>query len=130
MTPLLAVEVDNNAIMVGVVGALGILLGLYSKARALEKSIRTGDKIELKQPVDVEIKERPMTVPMHEAACGPLHQRVSVLERDVRFIRAKMETDKQEIIGAGETRVVELHRRINGIPHEVIALLKDTKGLI
>jgi hypothetical protein len=55
---------------------------------------------------------------------------VGTLENDVRVIRLKMEADKHEIINSGSERVKDLHRRIDGIPGQVIALLKDTKGLI
>jgi hypothetical protein len=82
------------------------------------------------QPFSVALEKEPLTVTAHKELCGPLHQRVGVLENDVRMIRHKMEADKQEIIQSGEDRVKELHRRLDGLPHQVIALLKDTKGLI
>lgn len=82
------------------------------------------------QPFDVRVKDRALTVKDHENLCGPLHQRVGVLESDVRGLRAKMESDKDEIIKSGEERVKSLHARIDGVPAQLIALLRDTKGLI
>ncbi|MEI6492043.1 MAG: hypothetical protein WCO94_05805 [Verrucomicrobiota bacterium] len=116
---LAAVEIDNNQLMVAIIGAIGILIGLYSKARALEKSIRTGDKVELKQPVDVMLAAKPFTRDDHNAVCGPLHQRVGVLENDVRAIRSTMARDKSEIIDAGETRMRKIHERVDTVLHAV-----------
>jgi polyhydroxyalkanoate synthesis regulator phasin len=91
----------------------------------------------LGQPIKFTQEEKVMTEAAHIAACKPLHHRVDVLESDVRAIRAKMDLDKHEIIQAGEERVSHLHRRIDGLkndiaaqPAQIVALLKDTKGLI
>ena len=114
-----AIEVDNNQLMVAVIGVLGTLFALYSKMRAWEKSVRTGDKVELKQPLDVMVQSRPFTKDDHSAICGPLHVRVGVLESDVRAIRAKMDQDKTEIIDAGETRMRKIHERVDTVLHAV-----------
>jgi hypothetical protein len=82
-------------------------------------------------------KDKPLSVGGHDAICGPLHQRVGVLESDVREIRLKMDTDKREIITAGEDRMHEINLRLNQLgaeianaPAKTVAMLKDTKGLL
>jgi hypothetical protein len=85
----------------------------------------------------VDSKDKPLSVGGHDAICGPLHQRVGVLESDVRAIRLKMEADKREIITAGEDRMHEINLRLNQLateianaPAKTVAMLKDTKGLL
>jgi len=82
------------------------------------------------QPFEVTMQDKPLTKSGHEAICGPLHVRVGALENRTDRIERKMEEDKNEMLKAGEVRAKDLHRRIDGIPAQVIALLKDTKGLI
>lgn len=132
MIPLLAAEVDNNVLMGGMVGTFALLFGLYLKVRAWEKSVRgEGEKREIgPQPFEVRMHDVPLTLGGHREICGPLIRRVGALENDVRMIRLKMEADKTEIISAGEERAKDMHRRIDNLPHQIIALLKDTKGLI
>lgn len=136
-TPLLAMEISNNELMMGLVTVISLLAGLFWKFRDVEKSLRTGDKVTLNQPVEIDLKERAMTHKDHEALCGPMGQRVSVLEGDVREIRSQMKSDKREIIKAGDDRVASLKDEINDLRHDVnsapartVALLRDTKGLI
>lgn len=122
MIPLLStLEIDNNQLMVAVIGAIGILLGLYNKMRAWEKSLRGEAETRQigPQPFEVNIKEKPLTQAGHDAICGPLHQRVGVLESDVRAIRLKMDADKSEIIDAGETRMRKIHERVDTVLHAV-----------
>ncbi len=137
ITPILAVEIDNNQLGMGMITIFALLFGLYLKLRGWETSIRTGGKVELKQPVDVAIKKDPLTRGEHEALCVPLHQRVTVLESDVREIRSQMKADKREIISAGDDRVAvlreelnDLRKDVNSAPARTVALLRDTKGLI
>jgi hypothetical protein len=42
-----------------------------------------------------------------------MDRRVGVLENDIKMIRHKMESDKTEIIAAGEDRSIKIHDRIN-----------------
>jgi len=80
----------------------------------------------IQQPLHTVTEEKPMTVPMHEAACSPLHHRVGALESDVRMIRLKMDADKNEIISSGEERAVAIHNRIN----VAIEKLGELKGQV
>lgn len=82
------------------------------------------------QPFEVSMTEGSLTVGLHREFCKPLQRRVTDLEVEVRTIKKKMELDKGEIIAAGEDRANALHTRIDGIPAKIIAILKDTKGLI
>lgn len=120
MIPLLGVEIDNNTLMgaggAGFLGIIGLLLALDRKAKNyIHDAINQkppGREI-LGQPVRVALDEKVMTEKAHQAVCGSLHQRVGVLENDVRSIRIKMDADKSEIIDAGEDRAVKIHDRIN-----------------
>ncbi len=89
------------------------------------------------QPFSVALEKEPLTVNAHKELFGPLDQRVGVLESDVRMIRHKMEADKQEIIQAGEERLHEIRADIREVrkdmsaqPAQIVALLKNTKGLL
>lgn len=121
-----------------IVMAIGVVVLLGNGVTAWAVLTGKGQKRELgPQPFEVTMKEKPLSVAGHEALCGPLHKRVGVLEEDVRAIRAKMDLDKHEIIQSGEERVSHLHCRIDGLkddiaaqPAQIVALLKNTKGLI
>ena len=125
-------EVVEALSMAKWVGVFALLFGVYMKVRTWEKSLKgDGEARQVgPQPFEVTLREKGLTKADHDALCGPLHQRVGVLESDVRAIRKKMDADKNELLTAGEERAKDLHKRIDGIPHQVIALLKDTKGLI
>ena len=137
MIPLLGIEIDNNQLFgAGALGTLGLFLFLMKFNAMLKTYIREtnnqkpeGREI-LGQPVKISIDDKLMTEGSHKAICGSLHHRVGALESDVRMIRLKMDADKNEIISSGEERAKDLHRRIDGLPHQIIALLKDTKGLL
>jgi hypothetical protein len=128
MTPLLAIEIDNNQIFVAVVGVLGPIFALYIKVRSWEKSLRgeAEPRHVGPQPFEVSIKEKPLSHSDHDALCGPLHQRVGILENDVRAIRLKMDADKTEIIAAGEMRAHAIHERIN----TVLSAVSEVRGEI
>lgn len=140
-------EIINSLAVI--VPGIAFMFAFYKQASGAKRELVSDIKRELlgeisdrkdsklPQPVHAVLDEKIMTVPMHDAACGPLHARVGVLECDVRAIRHKMETDKHEIIQAGEERVAHLHRRIDGLkddiaaqPAQIVALLKNTKELI
>jgi hypothetical protein len=133
-----AFEADNNtilgALLVGLIifaggllSAMGVIMGWIREVAGVKETTST----EIAgQPIRFVKEDKPMTVGQHTAVCGHLGDRVTKLEGEVKEIRRKMERDKDEIIHSGEERAKDLHRRIDGIPHQVIALLKDTKGLI
>ena len=137
MIPLLAVEITNNQLLAGgAVGTMTVFLFLMKFNAMLKTYIRDvnnqkpeGREI-LGQPIKFSMDEKVMTEGTHRAVYGSLHHRVGALESDVRMIRSKMDADKNEIISSGEERAKDLHRRIDGLPHQIIALLKDTKGLL
>ena len=105
------------------------LVGVVAMVVGAVRSNRT-QKRELQQPVEVEMRDKAMTHGEHKAVCGALHDRVWTLEKRMRRVEDKMDADKQEIISSGEERAAAMHRRIDQIPAQVIALLKDTKGLL
>jgi hypothetical protein len=138
MNPLIAnIEIDNNQLMVAVIGVIGILLGLYSKVRNWEQNIRTGGKVEIKQPLKITQEQALITKSEHADHCAFMERRVSALENRTDRIERKMETDKTEIIHAGQERLEELRAEIREVrkdlhaqPSQIVALLKNMKGLI
>jgi len=133
MMPMIAAEIDNNTLLgAGAVGTLGVFLFLMKFNAALKGYIHDvnnqkpeGREI-LGQPIKFTQEEKVMTEKAHQAVCGALHQRVGVLEGDVRAIRLKMDADKTEIIVAGEARALAIHDRIN----TVLAAVSEVRGEI
>ncbi len=113
---------DLVLLSIAISGVVALVVGAVRANRT--------QKRELQQPVEVEMRDKNMTHGEHKAVCGALHERVGTLEGRMRRIEDRMDQDKQQIIASGEERAVEMHRRIDGIPAQVIALLKDTKGLL
>lgn len=107
-----------------------VLFGVAASVVSMLRMHKTQKREIVEQPISVEQVEKPLTNDHHKVVFSSLHRRVDVLEGDVKALRGKMEMDKVEIISAGETRANELHRRIDAIAPQVIALLKDTKGLL
>lgn len=73
----------------------------------------------------------------HAAHAAEMSRRVSDLEKRMQATEHKMESDKEEIIRAGEKRMHEINREIARVKNDVaatpartIALLKETKGLL
>lgn len=68
---------------------------LYFQLRAWERRISGKiEKIEIQQPVEIVPGQRAVT----QETLAPVIHRVSVLENEVRVIRCKMDSDKQEIL--------------------------------
>ena len=138
MTPLIAnIEIDNNQLMLGVITTICILLGLYIKIRAWEQNIRTGGKVELKQPLKISHEQVLITKQEHADHCAFMERRVSALENRTDRMERKMETDKTEIIHAGAERLEELRAEIREVrkdlqaqPSQIVALFKNMKGLL
>lgn len=133
-----AFEVDNNTLMLGILAALVVATGGLLAALAQIKTwIR--EVAGVKETASMDIAGQPIQVEMarqfttresfqKHAELNRMHH--EKIELRVAALERKLESDKDQIIAAGEDRANELHRRIDAIPHQVIALLKDTKGLI
>jgi hypothetical protein len=143
MTP----EVINSLSVI--LPGLGFMWALYRNAnkakaelvaeikRSLAADAAEQKKSSLPQPLLTKEHKDAFTRADHDLLCNPLHQRVTVLEGDVRAIRLTMAADKNELLDAGEDRAKDIHRRIDDLKTEIaaapartVALLKDTKGLL
>lgn len=123
MTPVLAVgfEVDNNVILgallvglilfaSGLIGAMGVIKGWIREVAGVKDTTTT----EISgQPIRFTEELKFITKTEHTEHCGNMDRRVGVLENDIKMIRHKMESDKTEIIAAGEDRSIKIHDRIN-----------------
>ncbi len=128
---------------------LGFMWALYrnankAKAELVQEIKRSlaADSVEMKhgripQPLLTKEHKDTFTRADHDLLCNPLHQRVTVLEGDVRAIRLTMAGDKKELLDAGDDRAKDIHKRIDDLkteiaaaPAKTVALLKDTKGLL
>lgn len=96
-----------------------------------------GKERNIQQPLRVVEDPRVLTKEEHVEHCSYMDRRVIALESRTDRIERKMETDKNAIIEAGEQRMINIHNRINDLqtalahqPAQVVALLKNTKGLI
>lgn len=116
----------NPVLLKDLIIVIAVVVGVASSVVAMWRSGGKQKRVIMDQPLRTEMVERPLT----RDAVGRLHRRVDVLEDDVKCIRSKMEADKVEIIKAGEARAVEMYRRMDAMPGRMIAMLKDTKGLL
>jgi hypothetical protein len=129
-----AFEVDNNMLMGGIVVALltsvGGIIGSLAVVKGWIREVAGVKEVTTTeisgQPLRFEMQKEPLTVEGHNAICGPLHRRVSVLESDVRAIRLKMDADKHELLAAGEERAHAIHERINVL----ISSVGELKGVV
>lgn len=94
-------------------------------------------KREIQQPLRVQHEKEVITKAEHAEHCTFMERRVFALEARADRIERKMETDKTEIIAAGAERLEELQSQLREIrrdvaaqPAQIVALLKNTKGLI
>jgi hypothetical protein len=116
---------------------LGVVILLGNAVTAWAVLTGKAGKREIQQPLVIKSERELVSKRDHEETLQPIIARVSTLENEVRVIRLKMESDKMEIIEAGEGRLREIREELNDIrkdiaatPAQVIALLKNTKGLI
>lgn len=134
MIPLLAVEVDNNALMgtllvglvlaaAGLIGAMATIKGWIREVAGVKETSMT----EISgQPLKVEMAKQFMTRDDHRNICGGLEKRVGELETDMRGIKNQMATETKEIIKAGHDRSEKIYERINGLDRKVSALDERT----
>jgi hypothetical protein len=135
------------AIFSAIIGMFGVILKMLIDQKTLQKTAAENRRAEVKSVIEEVMNARPaeiniqqplrtvtekelLTKQEHDTHCSHMERRVVALEGRTTLIERKMETDKNEMLGAGERRAKELHRRIDAVPSQVIALLKDTKGLI
>ena len=127
----LAVEMTNNELALSVLGVIVVLVGHHFVLRQYIREaagVKETSTTELSnQPIHVAVDDKNMTVGEHAVKCGPLVKRVELLEGDVKEIRKKMETDKNEIIRSGEDRAIKIHDRVN-LAIEKIGELKGQVG--
>lgn len=116
----------NPVFLKDLIIVVAVLAGVAASVLTAWRASGAQKRVIMDQPLRTEAVERPLT----RDAVGRLHRRVDVLEEDVKGIRSKMEADKLEIIKSGEDRASDLHRRMDALPARVIALLRDTKGLL
>lgn len=134
MIPLLAVEVDNNALMgtllvglvlagAGLIGAMATIKGWIREVAGVKETSLT----EISgQPLKVEMAKQFMTRDDHRHICGGLEKRVGDLETDMRGIKHQMATETKEILKAGHDRAEKIYDRINSIDRKVSALDERT----
>lgn len=91
----------------------------------------------VQDPLNVRMTDTFVTRSAHQETCSHMERRVSALELRASSIERKMEADKTEIIEAGAQRLAELRAEIRDVrkdlaatPAQIVALLKNTKGLI
>lgn len=84
----------------------------------------------LPQPLDVRSVPELMTAESHAMHRETMNGRVSALELRMNRVESKMESDKNEIISAVDHKLEKLEEKIDRTPAGVVALLKDTKGLL
>ena len=133
MTPLLAMEIDNNQLLAaGAIGTLtvfGMLLKFNAQLKAyIADAARpaSAGKVDIQQPLRIIEDQHVLTKAEHIEHCGHMERRVVALEARTDRMERKMETDKIEIINSGENRSILIHNRINDIDRKVSTLDERT----
>jgi len=80
----------------------------------------------IQQPLRVQHEKDVLTKAEHVEHCGYMERRVVALEARTERIERTMQSDKTEIIDAGEERAINIHNRINDIDKKVSALDERT----
>ena len=116
---------------------LGVVILLGNAVTAWAVLTGKAGKREIQQPLRVQHEKELITKSEHVEHCAFMERRVFALEARADRIERKMETDKTEIIAAGAERLEELRtelreirRDVQAAPAQMIAMLKNTKGLI
>lgn len=136
MNPLIALsyEVGNDVILGallvglvifagGLIASMNIIKGWIREVAGVKETTST----EISgQPVKVKEAKEYLTVRAHAEACGHMERRVTALEGRATLIERKMDTDKTEIIDAGEDRAIKIHDRINA----VLSAVSEVKGQV
>jgi chromosome segregation ATPase len=116
---------------------LGVVILLGNAVTAWAVITGKAGKREIQQPLRVQHEKEVITKAEHVEHCAFMERRVFALEARTDRIERKMETDKTEIIAAGQERLDELKAEIREVrndlhaqPAQIVALFKNMKGLI
>jgi hypothetical protein len=82
------------------------------------------------QPFMTKVEDQLVTKQECAVSHGHMHTRVLTLEARMDRVERKMETDKVEIITAGEERARQIHDRINTVLSAVSELKGEIKHLV
>lgn len=83
-------------------------------------------EIKVQQPLVIDLKKEFVTKEEMRLHREEIIREQNKLEQRMTHLERKMESDKTEIIEAGEERVVKLHNRIN----DILAAFSELKGEI
>jgi hypothetical protein len=122
--------------LIGVVSALGLLWKIYSEVTKAKGQFVAEIKREIAadavtKPTRHEIWPQPfvtkeadefITKKEHAAGCSLMERRVVALEGRTHAIEQQMQTDKKEILQAGENRAVLIHDQISEIDRKLAAV--------
>lgn len=116
---------------------IGVVILLGNAVTAWAVLTGKAGKREIQQPLRVQHEKELITKSEHVEHCAFMERRVFALEARTDRIERKMETDKTEIIAAGQERLEELRNEIREVrkdlhaqPSQIVALFKNMKGLI
>jgi hypothetical protein len=126
---MLAVSIEaDNSMLIGAlaVGLIIVLGGLIYAVTLIKGWIR--EVAGVKETQTTEIAGQPirftqdpqtLTKAEHDSHCHHMERRVVALESRTARIERKMESDKSEIIEAGELRMRKIHERVDTVLHAV-----------
>lgn len=135
------------AIFSAIIGMFGVIVKMLLDQKTLQKTAAENRRAEVKTVIQEVLNARPaeiniqqplrtvtekelLTKHEHDAHCGHMERRVLALEARTERIESKMEEQKDVLLQTAERQAKDLHRRIDAVPSQVIALLRDTKDLI
>jgi hypothetical protein len=138
--------------LIGALGALGIMVSIYTAlARAKKDAIDNRDSIPRTlspNPLRVEAVKEPITKEQCERMHVPFVQKLTDLDLRIREVDHDLQTFKQAVLENGEERknfivqrvddvrkelsaeINSVHKRVDGIPERIMAMLRNVKGLI
>lgn len=111
---------NQGDLLVGIFGAIIFLSNVVTAWAALTGRAQ---KREIQQPISVTKANTFVTEQSHAETI----RRVEILEKEMQVIREKMETDKTEILDAGQSRASFIGEKINEVDRTVAALDERTK---
>lgn len=106
--------------------AIGVVVLLGNAVTAWAVLTGKSGQRTIQQPLRVQQEKDVLTKAEHVEHCGYMERRVVALEARTERIERTMQSDKTEIIDAGEDRAINIHNRINDIDKKVSALDERT----